>query len=211
MKLPFVKSTWENSIKANAFLSLTALILSTTSLVAVLNSQSKHERIVLTPLVVDKQMTVEWRSADEEYLKAFGLSVAQLVGDLTPENVTFVLNALSRFMHPSIYTELRKKMLVVTDTRQFKEVASSSRYLPSGVVYEHNTAKVFVSGMMETITTLGKEKHLMTYEMTIKVEGGIPVVYSFDNYTDVPHTQDWIASHPAVAAAIEKKAGEEAK
>jgi conjugal transfer pilus assembly protein TraE len=156
-------------------------------------------------------MSVEWRSADEEYLKAFGLSVAQMVGDLTPENVTFVLNALSRFMHPSIYSELRKKMLVVTDTRQFKEVASSSRYLPSSVVYEHNTAKVFVSGMMETSTSLGKEKHPMTYEMTVKVEGGIPVVYSFDNYMDVPHTQDWIAGHPGVAAAIEKKAGEEAK
>jgi conjugal transfer pilus assembly protein TraE len=211
MKLPFVKSTWESSIKANAFLSLTALILSITSLAAVLNSQSKHERIVLTPMVVDKQMTVEWRNADGEYLKAFGLSVAQLVGDLTPENVTFVLDALSRFMDPSIYADLRKKMLVVTDTRQFKELASSSRYLPSGVVYEHNTGKVFVSGTMETSTTLGKEKHLMTYEMTVRVENGMPVIFSFDNYADSPHTQEWTISHPAAVAAAEKKSEQEVK
>src|SRR5665811_1110320 len=90
MKFFWQQSTWENATRANLVLSFVALILSIIALSAVFYSQTKHERIVLTPIVVDKKMVLDWSTADETYIKAFALSVAQLVGDLTPENVTFV-------------------------------------------------------------------------------------------------------------------------
>lgn len=196
MKFFWQQSTWENATRANLVLSFVALILSLIALSAVLYSQTKHERIVLTPIVVDKKMVLDWSTADETYIKAFALSVAQLVGDLTPENVTFVVDAMSRFMHPSIYADLRKKMLAVSITRQFRELANSTRYLPSSVEYEAETSKAFVTGIMESSTATGKDKRPMTYEMVIRIESGMPIVYSFDNYSDVPHTKEWISSHP---------------
>ncbi|MDD5056531.1 MAG: TraE/TraK family type IV conjugative transfer system protein [Sideroxydans sp.] len=195
MKFFWQQSTWENATRTNLVLAIVALILSVIALSAVVYSQTKHERIVLTPVVVDKRMVLGWSSADENYIKAFALSVAQLVGDLTPENVPFVVDSMSQFVHPSIYSDLRKKMLAVGITRQFRELANSTRYLPSSVEYEADTSKAFVTGIMESTTAAGTDKRAMTYEMVIKIEGGMPMIYSFDNYADTPHNKAWTTSH----------------
>lgn len=205
IKWPWQKATWENTIKANVALSFVVAGITAIAVLAVYDSQSKHERIVITPLVVDKQMSVGWDGASEEYLKAIGVSVAQMVGNLTPENAPFVVEQLSRLMHASIYSGLRNKILALAVTRQYRELASATKYTANGVEYERETGKVFVNGAMEITTATGKEKTPMTYEMAIKIEGGLPVIYFFDNYADVSHTREWIASHPAAA---EKKEGE---
>lgn len=194
--LPWQRTTWEDAIKANVFLSITSTAMAVIALASVLHSQSLHERVVLVPNVVDRQMAVGWQTADEEYIKAFGLSVAQLVGNITPQNVTFVVESMSRFMHASIYSDLRKNILAVADTRQYRELSNATRYLSTGILYEPDTGKVFVLGDLEITSATGKEKRPMVYEMIIKIEGGKPVVYSFNNYQDQPRTKEWLEKQP---------------
>lgn len=196
MKLWWHQSTWENATRVNMILSITSLILAAIAFYLVIGSQSKHERIILMPMSITQQMSIDWSSADESYIKAYALSVAGLVGNLTPQNANFVIDALSRNIDSSIYADLRKKMLAITITRQFKELSVSTRYLPDSVELEKKTGKVFVSGYMETKTTTGTDARPMTYEMQIKIKEGMPFIYSFDNYPGSAHNNDWISANP---------------
>jgi conjugal transfer pilus assembly protein TraE len=206
MKFAWQQSTWENATRANIALSIATLVLSLTTMMSIIYANSQHDRILLTPVIVDKQMTIDWNAADENYIRSFALSVAQMMGNLTPENSTFIIETMARFIDSSIYSDLRKTMLAVTSTRAFKEIAASSRYVPYSILYEHDTNKVFVTGMMDITSASGKESRPMTYEMSIRISGGQPLIYSFDSYSDTPHTKEWVVQHNAELA----KAAEEA-
>lgn len=193
MKLPWQQATWADSIKANIALSIAVVVLAVTAAAAVMHSMSIRDRIVLTPMTIDRTMVVEWGSADEEYLKAFSLSVGQLVGNITPQNANFVVNALSGFLDSSIYSEVRKKIIALSISRQFKESASATRFLPN--VVESEEGKYFVGGNMELTAATGKQLTPLTFEFKIKIKDGRPVIYSFDNYQDVPHMKEWLMHH----------------
>ena len=207
MKFPWRQATWEASIKANVALSILVLILGVMNLMTLHQMFSIRERIVLVPPVVDKTMSIGWDSANEDYLKSFGLYVATLVGNITASDAKFVTDNLSKFMDHALYTDMRQKILAAADTRMFKEAAGATKFLPKDIYYEPETRKVFVSGSLDLVSSNNTQSQMVVYEMTIKMEGGKPVVYSFESYPGIdPHTTKWIADHPAAPQQKQEQA-----
>ncbi len=202
MKFPWRQATWEGSIKANIALSFLVLILGVMNIMTLHQMFSIRERIVLVPPVVDKTMSIGWDSANEDYVKSFGLYVTILIANITASNANFVVDNLSKFVDHALYTDMRQKILAAADTRMFKEAAGATKFLPRNIYYEPETRKVFVSGSLDLVTTGNTQSQMVVYEMTIKMEGGKPVIYTFDSYPGIdPHTLKWNADHPVAPQA----------
>jgi conjugal transfer pilus assembly protein TraE len=197
MKMPWQKTTWENAIKSNTALSLSNVVLAIIAFLAVAHALGLKDRVVLTPPVVTKEMTVGWSSADAEYLKSFGLYATTLIGNITPANSDFVVGAISNFMDSSIYTEAKKHILSASQSRTFFDSAASSKFTPRATYYEADTSTVFVSGDM-AILSAGSQPQIgqITYEMKIIIRGGKPVIMSLTSYDGLePHDSAWKEKH----------------
>lgn len=202
MNMPWQRTTWDASIKANVALSMAVLILSVVAAYAILMTLNANdrERIVLTPPVVDKVMSVGWDSANEDYLKSFGLYTATLIGNINEKNAKFIADSISQFIAPEVYPDIRNTILVTSESRLFKEAAATTKFVPSGITYEPETRKVFVSGTMDLLATgQNSRSEPVTYEMVIRIVGGHPVIYQLTSYPDQsPRTQKWLADHQTV-------------
>lgn len=200
MKWPWQKTTWESSMRANGALAFANLILTGIAFYALYTTitANERERIVLTPPIIDKVMVIGWDSANEDYLKSFGLYVATLIGNINSTNAKFIVDAASQFIAPAIYPDMRKTILVASETRLFKEAAATTKFVPAGVIYEPETHKVFVSGTLDLLNAgMNNRSEPVTYEMEIRIVGGKPMVYQLSSYSDTnPHTQKWFVDHP---------------
>ena len=94
------------NVTSNTFLSVAVCAL-------VINQLGQHETTRLIPPNLDKEVRIGWNTADEAYLKSFGLYASLLMGNVTPKNVNFVADSVSAFVDPAIYPEVRKKMFML--------------------------------------------------------------------------------------------------
>lgn len=207
MKLSTFNRTWLSTIKSNAFLLTSNLLLAAGVGVLIVDKVGEHERIVLTPPYIDKPMTVAWKSADGEYLKAFGLYFVTLTANVTPKNVRFVSDQLSSIVSASIYPAVQKKLLSLASDPAFLNTGASVRFEPSRVQFEPETSKVFVSGEMTTQSAASKAEVLvLTYELVVKMRDGRPVVDAIDSYDgDTARTRAWLQMHKAELDAAKVK------
>lgn len=198
MKLPWARATWEGTIKANVALSISNAVLAVLVGVLFIQSLSQKEDVVLVPPVVDKEMRIGITSANKDYMESFGLYVATLVGNVTPKNATTITEYLSQNFDSEAYAQIRKTILAAVETSEFREAAASSKFEPNAVHFEAPTSKVFVSGDMHLVTTLGGQPpRPITYEMVIRIVNRRPVVYSLTSYDGAePHTEQWLKEHP---------------
>jgi conjugal transfer pilus assembly protein TraE len=157
----------------------------------------QRERIVLVPPMLDQKLEVAWKSANQAYVKSFALYVATLVGNMQPKSSTVVLDSVSAFMDPEIYTDFRRQMMALIEDPVFKSSGSVISFQPSSIQYEAETNRVFVPGSLITSTT-GTQKYQkqVTYEMAISIREGRPWVTHFLSYEGtVPRTVQWHVSH----------------
>lgn len=198
MKMFWQKTTWEQSIRSNAALSISNIILVIVAAAAVMHSYSVKETIILTPPKVDEEMMIGWESANQAYLKSFGLYATMLVANITAKNAPFVADSLGQFFDSGIYASVRKTILATADTRLFKEAAGSTKFEATSIIYEAPTSKVFVIGELKSLASVGQQEiRSVVYEMTIKMKERRPIIYSFESYAGVaPHTKDWLAQQP---------------
>ncbi len=156
---------------------------------------NNHERVVLVPPNLDKKAEIAWTSANREYLKSFGLYMATLVGNVQPKSSTVVLDSVSAFMDPAIYTDFRKQLMAIIEDPVFKASGSVISFLPSSIQYEVETSRVFVTGSIIT-STAGSTKYTknVIYELGVRIREGRPWVTHFTSYegTNI-HSVNWWA------------------
>lgn len=203
MKWPWQKTTWEQTIKANTALALSNLVLGVIAGIAVVYAFSIKETVVLTPPRVDEKMMIGWDSANEPYLKSFGLYATMLVANITVSNAQFVADSLSQFVDSSVYPNIRKTILATAETRMFKEAAAGTKYQPTSIIYEAGTQKVFVIGESSLLTSVGNQgSRPVVYEMKIRIIERRPVIFSLESYEGAtPHTTEWLKDHAIIDEA----------
>ncbi|CAN7643143.1 type IV conjugative transfer system protein TraE [Acidovorax sp. LjRoot129] len=153
----------------------------------------ERERIVLVPPMLDQKAEVAWNSANKEYIKSFGMYIATLVGNIQPKSSQVVLDSVSAFMDPSIYTDFRRQLMTIMEDPVFKGSGSVISFLPNSLQFEADTSRVFVSGTLITSTS-GAQKYQkqVTYEMGISIREGRPWVSHFLSYEGtIPRTVAW--------------------
>lgn len=178
--------------------AISNMMLAAAVLLFSINQFSIHETTRLIPPTLTTEVKIGWSAADEEYLKSFGLYAALLMGNVTPKNVQFVADSVSAFVDPVIYPAVRQKMMVLAKDPVFVTNAGSVSFSSNGVVYEKDTSKIFVKGVMTTLSATGKpQKEPVTVEYVIKIRHGRPVITAFDTYEgNTARTLKWLQAHP---------------
>ena len=173
-------------------------ILSIGLVFAINYSNSIKERIVVVPPGLSGPVAIDWGRADAEYIKTFGLFYATLVGSINPRNVEYVADRLTAMTSKSAYPAIRRSLQVLSKDPLFMDQGTSSSFVYQALNYEPERNKVFVIGEVRVQGTPGQTKVFpTTYEMTITIEEGMPIVHSVDNYPgSEPHTYKWLLEHP---------------
>lgn len=174
-------------------LMLSNIIMAVGLVYSVSVTSGERERIVLVPPTLDAKAEVAWNSANKEYIKSFGMYIATMVGNIQPKSSQVVLDAVSAFMDPLIYTEFRRQLMTLMEDPVFKASGSVISFLPSSLQFEADTNRVFVSGTLITATS-GAQKYQkqVTYEMAIAIREGRPWVSHFLSYEgSIPRTVAW--------------------
>lgn len=150
---------------------------------------TKDQVVVMQPVTLAGDAWISEKAASQSYKEAWGMFLAQLVGNVTPTNVTFLKERLSPLLSPSIYAEVMTGL----DMQSQKIVQDRivTRFEPREVAYETTTDKVFVFGRSYVKGATGEERsEERTYEYGIRIKNYLPMVVSAQTYEGKPRSED---------------------
>lgn len=204
MKMKLFATNWE-TLKKRAYLSnISNIILAVVVLMLAGGLLKKAPVVTLVPPGLTKEASIGLRTADANYLMSFGMYVASLTGNLTPNNAKLVADALGSIVEPKLYSKVRRELYALAEDPSFKDRGGALFFEPLGVTYDAPTGKVFVRGNQVSVTAAGKQNRtLFIYEIQMEVREHMPMIIGFDKYTGQPHTQEWESQNRALANKLE--------
>lgn len=141
-------------VVCNAFLSLAIL--------------TKDKTVVLVPPRLLGEASVTANDADAAYKESFGLSLASMLGNVTPTTAQFLGNNIARYVAP----EATRDMVAAVNEQadQIKSEQISIQFAPKNVFYHPVLRKVIVSGdYIIRGARNSEQKMVRTYVMGVTV------------------------------------------
>lgn len=182
------KSSWSSMVAENRFKNLLIVGLMITNLIASIGWFKTRETVVLIPQYLDEKVEVSYNHASKGYKKAWALSVTQLIGNISPSNIDYLLDNLSSMLSPEVFQQLRGRL--VKQIQDIKREQLSISYESQNVVYEAAEDKVFVYGQMEAVgPSRVVRKKMRTYEYKVEMRFGRPWITHFAIYEGAPRTR----------------------
>lgn len=143
-------------------------------------------------LASDAQITAS--SASQSYIEAWGLALAELIGNVQPGSVNFIADRLRPLLDPAIYHQVMDGLQ--QNAEELRDDRVSMRFEPRTVRFEKSTGLVFVTGTsyVRQGTSLETEQHSQrTYEFGIRIAHYAPLVTHITTYEGGPRTADVLA------------------
>lgn len=194
MKQNALKKTWDRISSENQFFKFISFFLSLALVMSIMGWLQTRETVILIPPHLNEKVWVSSKSASDGYKKAWGLAVAQLVGNVSPGNADFVVNVMGEILNPKAYRRIKDTL--IQQAADIKEGALTITFEPQSLTYEKESNKVFVAG--KTIAegpNKVTETTLRTFEFTIEMNFGSPDVTHFDVYEGQAKTIKWLNTH----------------
>lgn len=151
---------------------------------------TKETVVILKPWTLTSDAVIEKNSASRAYKEAWGLALSELIGNITPTNVDFVIERLKPLLAPSIYNEVIRN--AAEQAIFLKEDRITQNFIPRSVEYEQSTDKVFVRGFSfisgvsagaSAVNGLDKPvRKDLTFEFQISVGNYMPVIRDINIY-----------------------------
>jgi conjugal transfer pilus assembly protein TraE len=187
MKLDALLTSWSATKTENRLTRMVLLCLATLTLILGVMLSQKDEIIVIKPETLGTEAWLTRADSSQSYIEAWALFFAQLTGNITPQNVTFIKERIKPLLAPKIYNdvvdELERQAIAIREDR------ISMRFEPRSVEYEKESGKVFVYGESYTKGSGAAESSAdRTYEYQIQIRNYAPVVNDIDTYTGRPKT-----------------------
>lgn len=149
----------------------------------------KERVVVLVPPQLAEETAVAQDRASDDYLRSWGMFVADRIGNVTPANVRFTRAALEPLLAPAIYSEVIARL--ETEIEKVRTDRLSRSFEPHQVILEPARDRVFVNGLMVTGTLLGAQtRQSVTFEIEMTVRGYRPRIEFITSYEGKPRTQD---------------------
>jgi conjugal transfer pilus assembly protein TraE len=174
-------SSYSGVIQENRIWRALALVLVTANLVLGTVAFSRRETVVLVPANLSKEVRVGVAVGDRDYRETWGLFFAQLLGNVTPKTIDFVLERVGKCLSPGIYQETLKAMYAQAKELKVNNLAIS--FEPAEVAYDEKTDRVLVKGIALLKGAFGAPQTLArTYELGIEVRDYRPVLTYLASY-----------------------------
>lgn len=181
------KVSLNEALHNNATKNIIIAVLLLTNFLAVWGWFSSTETIVLVPPTLDERVVVSADEASEGYKTAWALYVAQLLGNITPDNSQFVGDQVGEIFSPAAYRTMRDALL--DQVQAINEDRITVRFEPQEVIYERESEKIFVYGAFFASGPTGEPDRLgRTFEMRVQMRFGRPWVTHFTAYEEPPRT-----------------------
>lgn len=199
------RTRWDSLVaKEGVFTKLTVVQAGALLALSLVLLFKGHTTVIMPPRITDK-VVIDATSADSNYKKSWGMFMAELMGNLTPESVDTVKKWLSTSLTPELYARLRES--IEEQAQKIKEEGFTVSFSPTQVIFEADTDRVFVNGTSVTTSRdLTSKRVDRTYEFVVSIRGYSPVVTDFDVYRGEPHTADWKIRNPGWAKEAQKAA-----
>ncbi len=178
------------SLKTEAGLTRVALAGCSVALALLsFNAISKSTTVVIQPFGMQKVGWVSENNASQSYKEAWGLSLAELLGNVSPGNLEFVKKRITPLLPANVYekaiTQMNAEVIMMRKNRV------TTLFDVREVVYERSTDKVFVYGnYTRSSPSVKPKKEKRTYEFRIDMENYLPQIVHMDTYADEPHTEE---------------------
>ncbi len=185
MKADKLTRSWSAALGENKFLKIIISALVLCNLIAVSGWQSKDAVVRLIPPTLTEETVVAQNQADEVYHKSFALHVANLIGNVSPDNVQFIISSIEPLLSPAIRNEVMTILADQVDSIQTNEL--SMTYRAREVIYDPVQNMTWVSGIQTRKNRDGTENsQIRTFEIVLRVKNGLPEMNFIDAYPDVP-------------------------
>jgi conjugal transfer pilus assembly protein TraE len=182
--------TWQGANSENKFHRWLLAGQSIALVIALVGWQSKDRVTVIVPPTLNEKAEISQRAANVGYKKSWGLYAAELLGNITPSNVEFVVEALSSMMTGETYEKFRTTAALQVE--KIKRDGMSISFEPRSVQYERTTDKIFVTGnsVVEAAGVKTPQSFTRVFEVMIEVNHGVPTISYIDTYQGQPKTRE---------------------
>ena len=192
MRWAKLNSTWQSAVANNRLLLISNVGLTALVLVMGLKMAQTHERIIIVPPTVNARYEIDWDGATSEYFKDIALWLTGTIGTINKNNADYVVTVVTRFMDPSISKTVSESLRTYASNPNVSLNSTMSWFEAKNIVWEPPTNRVFVSGSLFSQSTGNRSSTKdVTYEYTMHMVGGKPLVTAFTSYEDSPHTLTW--------------------
>jgi conjugal transfer pilus assembly protein TraE len=188
VKLLKFTDTWRGAMAENRFSRWAIGGLIITNMILIFVIAGKDRTVVIVPPEIKGQVEISRASANEGYLEAWTLSLAILLGNITPGNASTVKKNLEPFLAPEIFNDV-----TVNIDRAVSELTHSRitlKFEPLKVVFEPGSKKWFATGYRtQTGPADDGRREQATYEMQWEIRNFRPVLTRILHYTGKPRTE----------------------
>lgn len=137
--------------------------------------------VQLIPPYLDERVTVAFEQASSNYHIKYGMYAATLLGNVNPETVSSVADALEFVFSPKLYHSMKSELS--TQALQLGNEESTIEFQPKNWEYEPATKLTFVTGQQTVRSSIGKPKvKTITYEFRIEVNNYVPSITHYALY-----------------------------
>lgn len=168
MKLTIFSDTWNGLHAQNKMLIFFGAAMVVCNAFLSLAILTKDKTVVLVPPRLLGEASVTANDADASYKESFGLSLASMLGNVTPTTAQFLANNISRYVAPEATREMVAAVNEQAD--QIKAEQISIQFAPKNVFYHPVLKKVIVSGDYTIRGARNSEQKMVrTYVMGVTV------------------------------------------
>lgn len=195
MRYKLFNGDWNLSHKFAVISLSTNLILGVALTAMTIKNLQQHERVIVVPTTVNKAYEIQWNAASTEYYKDMAIWLSGMLGQVNATNVDRTIETINRFLAPNIQKSVAESLHALVAYLPSK-TNYASWFLPSNVVYEQTTRKIFVTGSLTSAVTAGtKMQKQVTYEFKFTMTGGQPLVTHFTSYDGDARTDKYLRMH----------------
>lgn len=185
MKLKALKQEWGELRFENVIGRVTIPLLALGLVIAITAVVNQKPVVTVLPPNMTETAEIAHNDANEATKKAYGLYVVQMMGNVHPGTVDFLVTTMEDVLHPSIYHEVKDGIMDQVNLIQQEDLAIS--FEPRTVDYWEDTNRVVIHGNRVT-EGRGQENMMerVTYEIKVGVSNYLPQVTYVDVYEGRP-------------------------
>jgi conjugal transfer pilus assembly protein TraE len=187
-------STWQSTIANNRMLVVSNLAAIAALTMSVTALTSSKERIVIMPPHVSERVVVAWNEASPSYSKSIASWLSGVIGGVSENNLAFAQGTIEQFFKPELKKELLIKLSKIAKDPLRKIAGATVWFEATTVEWEQSTNKVFVAGDLVSVSPSQAQPNRdpVTYEYTIEIQNGLPMVVAFNSYRGPARTVAWL-------------------
>ena len=136
------------------------------------------ERVVVVPPVLATSIWTERQTVSQSYLEEMAVFFAKQILDVTPSTASFQREHLLRYVDPSFYNALRKKML--DEEEQYKKDNLSMSFRPLSAVVNTKSLQVRITGLLQQyVANKFVQQTKEVYEIHFSYQAGQLLIKNF--------------------------------